>query len=335
MNGPHPYARLSPEIVLDAIECFGMPCTGALTSLNSYENRVYLAETEDGSSVVAKAYRPGRWSDEEIVEEHRYVRELFQRELPVTPPLALSRATGEDLSSSTLLHRAGFRFAVYPRIRGRAPELDRPGTLEWIGRLLGRIHAVGAIRPFQHRSRLSAENGAQSLLDELLALPQLPLHLRDAFASAAASLLTAIAAKLRVASEVRYIRLHGDCHPGNLLWTAAGPHFVDFDDCANGPAVQDLWMMLSGGPNEMGAQLGSLLAGYRQFHDFDPAELALIEPLRGLHAIRFCAWLGKRWSDPAFPRAFPWFGSERYWEDQTLELREQLERLDQIPALAD
>lgn len=327
-SSPHPYDRLSPEIVLDAIECFGFRCTGALTPLNSYENRVYLAEIENGDSAVAKFYRPNRWSDAAILEEHAFAAELKEREIPVIAPLALPVGGESGVENETLLHFAGFPVAVYPRIRGYAPEIDKPETLAWIGRFLGRIHAVGATARFSHRPRLGVDEFGYAALNSLLDADMLPMEVRSSYEAAARSLLANIEARMQAMGPLREIRLHGDCHAGNVLWTSTGPHFVDLDDCRTGPAVQDLWMMLSGTPAEMELQLGFVLEGYRQFHDFDYSELALIEPLRGLRAVHYCAWLATRWTDPAFPRAFPWFGTVRYWEDQVALLAEQSDRLD-------
>ena len=322
----HPYARLSPEVVLDAIEQFGLECTGALTPLNSYENRVYLAETEPhpsiGTSVVAKFYRPHRWTDAAIAEEHDYAGELAEREIPVVAPL---RTDGRSL-----LEHDGFRVAVYPRIRGYAPEIDRPDILAWIGRFLGRIHAVGATARFDHRPAVDVDTLGYAALNRLLDTDLLPIEARTPYEAAARELLTAVEARLQALGPMRHIRLHGDCHAGNILWTTDGPYFVDLDDCRSGPAIQDLWMLLSGRKEEMELQLGHMLGGYRQFHDFDHAELLLVELLRGLRAVHYASWIASRWTDPAFPPAFPWFGTVRYWEDQTQQLRDQLVRLDDV-----
>lgn len=322
----HAYARLSPDVVLDAIERYGLACTGALTPLNSYENRVYLADVEPhprlGNSIVAKFYRPNRWSDPAILEEHEYASELAAREIPVVAPI--------KLGGSTLLEHAGFRVAVYPRIRGYAPEIDRPEILAWVGRFLGRIHAVGATRHFCSRPRLDVDTLGHNALSRLLDTDLLPIETRSAYERIARKLLQAVEARLQALAPRKNIRLHGDCHAGNILWAPDGPYFVDLDDCRSGPAVQDLWMLLSGRPDEMESQLGQLLGGYRQFHEFDHSELTLIEPLRALRAVNYASWLANRWSDPAFPRAFPWFGTARYWEDQTQQLYGQLDRLDNV-----
>ncbi|HYF59362.1 MAG TPA: serine/threonine protein kinase [Burkholderiaceae bacterium] len=314
--GTHPYALLGPDRILDALESAGWRGDGRLLALNSYENRVYQAWLEDGSAVVAKFYRPGRWSDAQILEEHAFTAELAELEIPVVAPLARDGAT--------LLEHGGYRFAVYPRRGGRAPELEDPETLEWIGRFVGRIHAVGATRPFAHRPTLDVASMGREPRDWLLGHDALPPELLPAWRAAVDQCLDAVDAAFARAGALASIRLHGDCHPGNVLWTDDGPHFVDFDDARAGPAVQDLWMLLSGDPRAMARQMIDVLEGYRDFMDFDRRELQLIEPLRTLRLIHYSAWVARRWSDPAFPAAFPWFGTARYWQDRILELREQL-----------
>lgn len=311
----HPFARLGPDRILDALESAGWRGDGRLLALNSYENRVYQVWLEDGSSVVAKFYRPNRWSDAQILEEHRFTAELAEAEIPVVAPLCRPDS----------LHAHGeYRFAVYPRRGGRAPELDDPETLEWIGRFVGRIHAQGAVRPFLERPTVSIETFGAEPRQWLLDHACVPRDLLPAWRAVADQCLQAVSQAFARAGEVRHIRLHGDCHAGNVLWTDDGPHFVDFDDARNGPAVQDLWMLLSGSSQDMRRQMMDVLEGYRDFMDFDRRELQLIEPLRTLRLIHYSAWVARRWSDPAFPAAFPWFGTERYWQDRILELREQL-----------
>jgi Ser/Thr protein kinase RdoA (MazF antagonist) len=321
-----PYAGLTPETVLDALEGAGLRGDGRLLALNSYENRVYQVWLEDGSSVVAKFYRPGRWSDAQILEEHAFVHELAEHEIPAVAPLVLE---GKTLSA-----HAGFRFAAFPRRGGRTPELDRRDTLEWIGRFIGRLHAVGATRPFAERPALDAESFGAQPRDWLLAHDFVPQDLLQAWRSAADLALQGVARCYGRAGAVRALRLHGDCHAGNLLWTDQGPHFVDFDDARTGPAVQDLWMLLSGERAEMTRQLGDVLAGYEQFREFDPRELHLVEALRSLRLIHYAAWIARRWDDPAFPAAFPWFNTQRYWQDRILELREQIALMDEEPLAA-
>ncbi len=319
-----PFSALTPDVVLNALDSVGFRSDGRLLALNSYENRVYQIGMEDGPPLVAKFYRPARWSDDAILEEHAFTQELAEREIPVVPPLPLSGA-------GTLHCFDGFRFAVFPKQGGRAPELEDSNTLEWMGRFLGRIHAVGALRPFQHRPVLDVASFGTEPRDYLLANKFIPPDLDEAWRSVVALALDGVRRCYERAGSVRMLRLHGDCHAGNVLWTDNGPHFVDFDDARMGPAVQDLWMMLSGERTDMARQLADLLAGYEDFHEFDLRELHLIEALRTLRLIHYSAWLARRWDDPAFPAAFPWFNSQRYWQDRILELREQLALMDEGP----
>ena len=319
----HPYAKLTPDRVLDALSRVGIRGDGRLLALGSYENRVYQAWQDDGPPVVVKFYRPQRWSDDAIREEHAFVGELAERELPVVAPMALSGATLHDDDT--------FRFAVYPRCGGRAPELESRATLQWIGRLLGRIHAVGAITPFAHRPRLDLETFGIAPRDWLLAHDFLPPDLLDAWRSIAELALQGVRDCYARAGDVALLRLHGDCHAGNVLWTDAGPHFVDFDDARIGPAVQDLWMLLSGDRADMTRQLSDVLSGYEGFARFDRRELHLVEALRTLRLIHYSAWIAQRWDDPAFPAAFPWFNTQRYWQDRILELREQVALMTEPP----
>jgi Ser/Thr protein kinase RdoA (MazF antagonist) len=323
MTAIAPYAGLTPETVLDALDTVGLRGDGRLLALNSYENRVYQVWLEDGGSVVAKFYRPGRWSDAQILEEHAFVHELAEHEIPAVAPLVLA--------DRTLAEHAGFRFAVFPRRGGRTPELERREILEWLGRFIGRIHAVGATRPFAERPALDAESFGTEPRDWLLGHGFVPPDLLQAWKSAADLALQGVARCYARAGAVRTLRLHGDCHAGNVLWTDQGPHFVDFDDARTGPAVQDLWMLLSGGRSDMTRQLGDVLAGYEQFREFDARELHLVEALRTLRLIHYAAWIARRWDDPAFPAAFPWFNTQRYWQDRILELREQIALMDEEP----
>jgi len=323
MSATAPYAGLTPETVLDALESAGLRGDGRLLALNSYENRVYQVWLEDETSVVAKFYRPARWSDAQILEEHAFVADLAEREVPAVPALALN---GRTLSS-----HAGFRFAVFPRRGGRTPELERRDTLEWIGRFIGRIHAVGAVRPFAERPALDAETFGREPRDWLLAHDFVPPDLHEPWQSTVDLALQGVTRCYERAGARDTLRLHGDCHAGNILWTDQGPHFVDFDDARTGPAVQDLWMLLSGERAAMTQQLGWVLAGYEQFREFDPRELYLLEALRTLRLIHYCAWIARRWDDPAFPAAFPWFGTQRYWQDRILEMREQSALMDEPP----
>lgn len=319
---PH-FSSLTPDVVLDALQGIGLYGDGRLLALNSYENRVYQVGMEDGPPIVTKFYRPRRWSDEAIREEHAFVQELAAREIPVVAPVSLE--------GSTLHEHAGFRFAVYPRRGGRAPETGDPVVLEWLGRFLGRIHVVGAAASFHSRPALDVVAFGEQPLAWLKAHDFIPADLRAAYESVASQALDGIRRCYDRAGDLRLLRLHGDCHVGNVLWTDAGPHFVDFDDSRTGPAIQDLWMLLSGERAEMVSQLSDLLAGYEDFCEFDPRELHLIEALRTLRLIHYSAWLAMRWDDPAFPAAFPWFNSQRYWQDRVLELREQVALMDEPP----
>ena len=314
----HPYAALTPEVVLDAVDALGLRTDGRLLALSSYENRVYQVWLEEAPPVVAKFYRPGRWSDAQIDEEHAFAHELAGREIPVVAPQ----------SSSSF---GGFRVAVYPRRGGRTPELGDPKTLEWIGRFLGRIHAVGASAKFVHREALTVQNFGHDARAHLLKSSLVPADLLGAWKAVTEQALQLVEASYARAGKVRAIRLHGDCHPGNILWTEEGPHFVDLDDARMGPAMQDLWMLLSGDRAAMSGQLAEVLKGYEQFMTFDRRELNLLEALRTLRLIHYSAWIARRWDDPAFPAAFPWFNTTRYWQDRILELREQIALMQEEP----
>ncbi|KAF1043899.1 serine/threonine protein kinase [Xylophilus sp.] len=330
-DAPHPYDALTPATVLDALAGVGLFGDGRLMALSSYENRVYLAHLEEGEPVVAKFYRPGRWSDAPIAEEHAFAAELAAAEVPLAAPLVLHGAT--------LHHHAGFSFSVSPRRGGRAPELDDAEVLEWIGRCLARIHTVGAARPFADRPALDRQRFGTEPRDWLLSQGVIPLDVESAWRTACDRALEIVAASGLDTADIARIRLHGDCHPGNILWTPAelpggGPHFVDLDDARTGPAVQDLWMLLSGERAQRTRQLGALIDGYEQVRDFDRRELAFVEPLRTLRLIHYSHWLARRWSDPVFPRAFPWFGSSDYWRGQVQMLEEQAEAMEEAPLVA-
>ena len=320
---PQNFSNLPPDSVLNALESVGFRSDGRLLALNSYENRVYQIGIEEDAPLVAKFYRPGRWTDAAILEEHGFVQELAEREIPVVPALVLDGRT---------LHRfEGFRFAVFPKHGGRAPELEDRQTLEWMGRFLGRIHAIGALRPFHERPTLDIASFGEQPRDYLLAHEFIPADLDAAYRSAVNQALDGVRHCFARAGDVRVLRLHGDCHVGNVLWTDDGPHFVDFDDSRMGPAVQDLWMLLSGERADMARQLTDVLAGYEDFCNFDERELHLVEALRTLRLIHYAAWLAQRWDDPAFKQAFPWFNTQRYWQDRVLELREQIALMDDPP----
>jgi Ser/Thr protein kinase RdoA (MazF antagonist) len=353
-----PYTSLTPDVVLDALADMGLMGDGRLTALSSYENRVYQIhlETEstptqtDGTpipdSVVAKFYRPGRWTDAQIQEEHDFAAELVSAEVPVVPPL--------NLQGHTLHHKAfadidasgegqadafpGFAYSVSERRGGRPPELDDAEVLEWIGRFLARIHTVGVAKPFHNRPALSIDTFMQEPKDWLFNNKAIPMEVerawQDAWQQAMDVMHTAGFGSAHGSDwpHFQMLRLHGDCHPGNILWTPAdlpggGPHFVDLDDARMGPAVQDLWMLLSGDRKQRSGQLSMLLEGYEQVRDFDRRELALIEPLRTLRLVHYSAWLARRWDDPIFPINFPWFGTPDYWRGQVQMLEEQIEQM--------
>lgn len=328
-----PYAGLTPDVVLNAVESVGFLADGRQFALNSYENRVYQVGLEEDQGgplgearfLVAKFYRPGRWSDEQILEEHSFARVLAEREIPVVAAL--------EIGGTTLHHYGGFRFSLYPRRGGRAPELEDRSTLEWLGRFIGRIHAVGATKPFEHRPELDVQSFGTASRDWLLAHDFVPPDLRQAWSGAAALAIEGAQCAFDRAAHVARIRLHGDCHAGNVLWTPGGPHFVDFDDARMGPAVQDLWMLLSGDRTSMSIQLGHVLRGYEDFAEFDDHELGLVEALRTLRLLHYSAWLARRWNDPAFPMAFPWFNTQRYWQDRVLELKEQVAAMQEPPLI--
>ena len=327
MPTPHPYDALTPDLILDALEGAGIRGDGRLLALGSYENRVYQVWREDeGPPVVVKFYRPRRWSDEAIGEEHAFALELAEHEVPVVAPLVID--------GRTLHEHAGFRFAVYPRRGGRSPELDRPDVLAWIGRFLGRLHVVGGAARFVQRPTLDIASFGDEPRVFVLDGGFVPADILDAYTAISAQALDAVRRafdRAGAAGGPRPLRLHGDCHAGNILWTDDGPHFVDLDDARMGPAVQDLWMLLSGDAGTQAGQLARVLEGYEQFRDFDRRELPLIEPLRTLRLIHYSGWIARRFDDPAFPAAFPWFGTQRYWQDRILELREQVALMDEPP----
>lgn len=315
---------LDPDTILDALEAFGLLPDGSMLALNSYENRVYRLGVEEAAPVVVKFYRPGRWSDEAILEEHAFALELAETDIPVVAPL-------RNTKGETLFHHAGHRFTVFPCQGGRMPELSGGEDYEILGRFIGRIHAVGRLRPFAHRPPITIDSYGRESYQFLLEKGLLPSELSLPYRSLVEDILPVVEACFARAGEVAQIRLHGDCHPSNVLWTDTGPHFVDLDDCRTGPAIQDLWMLLNGTRADMTMQIGDLLEGYTEFCDFNPRELHLVEALRTLRMLFYSAWLGRRWEDPAFPRNFPWFNSQQYWEQQILALREQFALLDEPP----
>ncbi len=363
----HPYQTLTPDVVLDALASVQLYGDGRQMALSSYENRVYQVQLEDASVVVAKFYRPQRWTQAQILEEHAFSLELSAAEIPVVSPLTLH--------DHTLHHYAGFDFSVSPWRGGRQPELDDGDVLEWVGRFLARIHSVGAAQAFVHRPTLDLQSFAIDSREWLLAHDKLPLDVQSTWEKASQKAIDLIAtnpclkgatgskslkksnrntpaanetvpdadeaadAQAEPQRPIQLIRLHGDCHPGNILWTPLdlpashlpGPHFVDLDDARTGPAVQDLWMLVSGDRQQRTRQLAALVDGYEQFRPFDRRELALIEPLRTLRLIHYSAWLARRWDDPTFPIHFPWFGSSDYWQGQVQMLDDQCEAMQEEP----
>lgn len=337
----HAFEALTPDVVLDALDSVGLRGDGRLTALSSYENRVYQAVLEDGQRVVAKFYRPERWSQAQIQEEHDFALELMQAEVPVIGPWVYQGRTVHQFQD--------FAFSVSPYRGGRTPDLDDPDVLEWIGRFLGRFHTVGSKQSFASRLHLNVESYGVEPMQWLLANHCVPLDVQSLWENTCQSAIQMIAAHAILTgtnpqkgsqdASITYLRLHGDCHPGNILWTpldapsasGPGPHFVDLDDACMGPAVQDLWMLTSGDRSQRCRQLGTLLDGYEQVRDFDRRELALIEPLRTLRIIHYSAWLARRWQDPSFPHNFPWFGSSDYWKGQIQVLQDQLEAMQEDP----
>lgn len=321
-NSNTPYANLDPSLILTAIESLGFQCTGSLLALNSYENRVYQVGIEDAAPLIAKFYRPQRWSDAAIIEEHQFALELLNHDIPVVAPLVT--AAGDTLHTYQT-----FRFALFPRQGGRALELDNLDNLEWMGRFIGRLHAVGACQPFCERLRLDVTSYGHKPYQFLLENAFIPMDIKRQYCETVDMLLQKIEQCFERVGDVNYIRLHGDCHAGNVLWNQAGPQIVDLDDCLMGPAVQDIWMLLSSNVElDMNLPLQHILRGYNEFYDFDLRELHLIEALRALRMLHYSAWLARRWEDPAFPINFPWFNTVRYWQEQLQHLNEQAMLLD-------
>lgn len=321
-----PYKDLNPDLILNAIDSLGYKCSGSLAALNSYENRVYQIGMEDSAPLIAKFYRPNRWSNAAIIEEHQFSTELLSYEIPVVAPIA-------TCNHETLHTYQNFRFALFPRKSGRALELDNLEQLEWVGRFIGRLHAVGAQKPFQHRISLNVENYGYVPYQILLEKNVIPKEIKKDYSAVVEAILQKVAEIFQHVGAVNHIRLHGDCHAGNILWNDDGLQIVDLDDCLTGPAIQDIWMLISDTTEydeyDGSVQLNRILQGYRTFNHFNYRELVLIEPLRSLRMIHYQAWLAKRWEDPAFPLNFPWFNTPRYWEEQLRDLRHQLLLLEQ------
>jgi Ser/Thr protein kinase RdoA (MazF antagonist) len=319
----HAYETLTPDVVLDALSEVGLAVDGRLTALSSYENRVYQVMLDDDQAVVAKFYRPERWRDEAIQEEHDFAAQLMAAEVPMVAPLVLH--------GRTLHHASGFAFSVSPRRGGRSPELDDAEVLEWVGRFIARLHMVGEQQTFKHRPELNVSTFGEDSRDWLLAHDKVALDQQSAWTTVCNQALD-IAKEAFDKHPAKHIRLHGDCHPGNILWTPTelpngGPHFVDLDDARMGPAIQDLWMLLSGDRQQRTQQLSILLDGYEQMRELNRQELALIEPLRTLRLIHYSAWLARRHDDPAFVQNFSWFGTSDYWAGQVHMLEEQCEAM--------
>ena len=318
------FADLQPEDIIATLDALGFECDGRFLALNSYENRVYQIGIEDDRPVVAKFYRPARWDDRSIIEEHQFSVDLAAKEIPVVPPMSID--------GNTLNHAGHYRLAVFPCRGGRAPDLDNYELQTQLGRLIARIHLEGERSSFQFRPRIDIDSYGVQSIDFLLEHDFIPEQNCDAYESIVELVLDGVEACFERSGEIHEIRLHGDFHPGNVLVNKDRLHIVDLDDCRHGPAVQDLWMFLSGDREEQTPQLEALLKGYQSFRRFDPRELHLIEALRSLRIMHYAAWLARRWEDPAFKVAFPWFDSPRYWDDHILALREQV-ALMQEPAL--
>lgn len=319
------YLALTPDRILDALEQVGIYPETGLLALNSYENRVYQFKTEDRRSYVVKFYRPQRWSWAQIEEEHQFSLALAEADIPVVAPLLFD--------GHSLLQSEGYWLSVFPCRGGRTLELDSLDHLTWMGRFIARLHLVGEQQPFQHRPKIDCQRYGVEPLHYLQQHNIVPMTLQTAYFSIAEQVLQACETVFNSMPDVAQLRLHADCHPSNVIWTDAGPHFVDFDDARMGPAVQDLWMLLHGEAEQMALQLDAILEGYEEFRDFSLAELRLIEPLRALRMLHYSAWLARRWHDPAFPRNFPWFAEDKYWEQQILGLKEQLANIQQAPLL--
>lgn len=324
-NNNKPYANLEPHVMLDAIESLGLKCTGSLLSLNSYENRVVQVGMEESPPLIAKFYRPERWSDATILEEHQFATELVAQEIPIVAPIIIN--------DQSLHHYQNFRFALFHKHGSRAVELDSLEHLEMLGRLIGRLHSIGSCRGFVARPQINLQTYGHDPYQFLLKNDFIPDHFKQAYSTTVESVLQKIQLLFEQFSPLKQIRLHGDCHAGNVLWDGANLKMVDFDDCLTGPAIQDIWMLLSGDESQIARQLDKILCGYEDFYEFNYRELKLVEAFRTLRLLHYSAWLAKRWEDPAFPANFPWFGTTNYWQEQIHNLREQDILLEHVLAL--
>lgn len=327
-NSTYAFESLTPDFIMQAVESqtieMGWYCDARLLALNSYENRVYQVGIEDQLPLIAKFYRPDRWTKAQILEDHDFSYELAEHELPVVTPI-------KNKQGNSLFEYENFYFSLFPRRGGHAPEFDNLDNLLTIGRLVGRMHAIGARKPFQHRPSITAQNYGHESID-FITQHFIPAALKDAYTSVTSFLMEHIDAVM-TQYPATYIRTHSDCHVGNMLWRDDSLHFVDFDDVRMAPAIQDLWMLLSGDRHRQSQQIQEILEGYEEFYTFNPIELQLIEVLRTLRLLHYSAWLARRWKEAAFQRSFPWFNTPRYWDDQILALREQQSAL-QEPALS-
>ncbi|WP_196140275.1 serine/threonine protein kinase [Aliikangiella sp. G2MR2-5] len=316
------FYRLTPDQVLDAIESMGLEPEAALLPLNSYENRVYQFKDYNQKRFVVKFYRPNRWSDEQIKEEHEFSKQLADNEVPVVAPL--------EYQGQSLFKHSGFRFAVFESKGGRNPNMDDKDTLTWIGRFLGRIHLLGEAQSFNHRPLLTLQDFGFESVEYLQTHDFVPTHIKEAYQSVVSHILEKCDQVFSCYGQLETIRLHGDCHPSNIMWTDDGPHFVDFDDCRSGPSIQDFWMLVN--DNSSRGQWDALIEGYEDFREFDDRQFKIVEPLRAMRMLHYSAWLARRWQDPSFQHNFPWFNTNRYWEEQVLSLKEQLAVLLHMPS---
>ena len=325
-SAPAPFDALSPDVVFEAAESIGLQPSGRLFALNSYENRVYQLGDDDGALWVLKFYRPARWSDSQIGEEHSFTHELAAAELPVAAPI--------QRDGASLFEHERLRFAAFPYLAGRAPELDDKATLTLLGRTLARMHAIGGRARFRHRPALTLERFGTQARSTVLQSGFVPEALDEQYARVSEQVIGRVRQCLDNFGPLPRLRIHGDCHAGNILWRENGPLFVDLDDCMEGPRIQDLWMFLSGDAASQQSSWAAIMEGYELFGEFDFAELTLVEALRSLRILNYAAWIASRWNDPAFPRAFPWFGDSRFWERHIADLFEQLAAMDDPPILS-